>query len=229
MKNSAKAALYRALNQALTISQIKELIEGVEIASKSPYSDSFYSATNISWGHKPDGSYRISDHWNFFSRGEMHCETSNNVEDDCWSVGVYSAETGKYTILKSFKKDFTAFRKKVDFREENRKEKLTARQEKIKEIVRNLEQRRWERNRALRIKNKKIWVSVNVNVWSGSGRNVKFAGTEDLVGRLVWESKTGNSFQILLNDGSTREIRKYNSYQELKRKPYTRKNAKAAA
>lgn len=40
---------------------------------KSPYSNSFYDSDNIDWDSKPEGSLRLSDHWNFYSWGEQHC------------------------------------------------------------------------------------------------------------------------------------------------------------
>lgn len=47
--------------------------------SKSPYSTSYYicetkeDVNKIGWNSKPDNHYRISDHWNFVSEGELHC------------------------------------------------------------------------------------------------------------------------------------------------------------
>ncbi len=219
---TAKAKLYKVLSASLTIEQIKNLLEGVEITQKSPYSDSFYSEGEISWGSKPDGSYRISDHWNFYSRGDIHCETSNKVEDGDWALGVYDAQTGKYTILKSFKKDFSAYYKKFEERRKRKETKITWRQGRILEIAEQLRLKRKAEQRAAKIKRGTLWVECNVNVWA-VGRRPKFMGTEDLVGKLVWESKTGNSFVLEFENGKRREIRKYNSYKELKRKPRAKK------
>lgn len=64
-------------------------IIGWPTISKSPYSNSFYNSDEIGWNHKPEGSLRISDHWNFYSRGEKHCRTVN--EDLCgWAMMKYS-------------------------------------------------------------------------------------------------------------------------------------------
>lgn len=65
--------------------------------SKSPYSMSFYSSKDISWGHKPEGSLRVSDHWNFGYDGE-HCPTAEPVEG--WAVCRF--ENGKYHLIKQF-------------------------------------------------------------------------------------------------------------------------------
>ncbi|HEM3698663.1 TPA: hypothetical protein U1C85_001740 [Streptococcus suis] len=76
--------------------------------SKSPYSDSFYDSKKISWSHKPEGSIRVSDHWNFNTYDEMgegildgrHCPTKNKNFKSRWAVGQYS--NGVYKIIKTF-------------------------------------------------------------------------------------------------------------------------------
>ena len=69
--------------------------------SQSPYSQSYYSSKNISWGHKPDGSLRVSDHWNFEDEyGHRHCETTDGEFKYGWEVGRYT--NGKYEILEVF-------------------------------------------------------------------------------------------------------------------------------
>lgn len=54
------------------------------IISKSPYSNSFYAhekSDTIDWGNKPEGSYRMSDHWNFGDNQE-HCKTVDGIDYD---------------------------------------------------------------------------------------------------------------------------------------------------
>lgn len=65
--------------------------------SQSPYGESFYSSKNIDWGYKPEGSLRVSDHWNFGENGE-HCPTAEPV--DGWAVCKF--ENGKYHLIKKF-------------------------------------------------------------------------------------------------------------------------------
>ena len=65
--------------------------------SKSPYSQSYYNSQNIGWGYKPEGSLRVSDHWNFGQDGE-HCQTAEPV--DGWAVCKF--ENGKYHLIKKF-------------------------------------------------------------------------------------------------------------------------------
>lgn len=74
--------------------------------SASPFSDSFYSSKNIGWGHKPEGSLRVSDHWNFNTRDErengistgQHCRTSEPL--DGWAVCRF--ENGMYHLVEKF-------------------------------------------------------------------------------------------------------------------------------
>lgn len=65
--------------------------------SRSPYGYSFYSSKDIDWGYKPEGSLRVSDHWNFGEDGE-HCPTAEPV--DGWAVCKF--ENGKYHLIKKF-------------------------------------------------------------------------------------------------------------------------------
>lgn len=71
--------------------------------SKSPYSDSFYDAEGITWTHKPDGSLRVADHWNFYSGGQEHCTTDKPVDNvKQWTVARYSENDGKYHVMKKY-------------------------------------------------------------------------------------------------------------------------------
>ena len=73
--------------------------------NKSPYSNSYYNSMDIDWNYKPDGSLRISDHWNFITRDcSKHCETECGTLSG-WYVGVYNAETKKYKLIKKILTD----------------------------------------------------------------------------------------------------------------------------
>lgn len=198
----------------------------------SPYnryeSGSFYDCTDKSWDYTPHGSIRVSDHWNFYSHGKMHCIT--NIDDSRiegkWVVAKYDSYTGMYNVISIDGKDCTALEKhskrsmaKREIIDPNSlKQKRLGRAIQIRKEKQAKERAKKIRNGAKGNKGTKIWVEVNVNVWAGSGRRVRFAGTETIIGYLTWESKTGNSFCIKSN-GVVREIRKYNSYKEFKRKP----------
>ena len=59
-----------------------KVLAGELTVSQSPYSDSWYimkSGEEISWGEKPEGSYRIADHWNFGSENE-HCRLAGEED-----------------------------------------------------------------------------------------------------------------------------------------------------
>lgn len=64
---------------------------------KSPYGDSYYltkEGESIDWGYKPEGSYRLSDHWNWNDGKE--CPTDTNT-DFKLAIGKY--QNGKYTLV----------------------------------------------------------------------------------------------------------------------------------
>ncbi len=65
--------------------------------SRSPYSMSFYDSKDIDWGYKPEGSIRVSDHWNFGEEGE-HCPTAEPV--DGWAVCRF--KNGMYHLIQKF-------------------------------------------------------------------------------------------------------------------------------
>lgn len=76
-------------------------IKSWEIINKSPYSNSFYNSEHIDWGYKPEGSLRLSDHWNF---GEdiKHCRLNTTSEyiSGTWILARY--ENGIYVEIKRF-------------------------------------------------------------------------------------------------------------------------------
>lgn len=81
---------YKELELLEKFSSIQEK-ESLEV-SKSPYSTSFYLHKRgevIDWGGKPEGSYRLSNHWNF----NGHCESDEIGENEI-AIGRY--ELGKY-------------------------------------------------------------------------------------------------------------------------------------
>lgn len=82
---------------------ISELLSW-ENVNKSPYSHSYYDA-KVDWGFKPHNSLRISDHWNFWSRGKLHCQTVEQCKNNsCWTLARYDENIGKYIVIKAFPK-----------------------------------------------------------------------------------------------------------------------------
>ncbi len=83
--------------------ELAQEIASWKVRSKSPYSNSFYNSKEITWDYKPDRSLRVSDHWNFWSRGKQHCVTDRPVENGTkWVLAEYHAEDGKYHVLKEY-------------------------------------------------------------------------------------------------------------------------------
>jgi hypothetical protein len=82
---------------------------------KSPYGASYYSG-DVGWNYKEDGSYRISDHWNFFVKGKYHCVTSTECPDDThWTLCRYDSKSGKYHVIKSIKKTKGDYKKSLNY------------------------------------------------------------------------------------------------------------------
>ncbi|MGL5243627.1 MAG: hypothetical protein ACRC7R_00410, partial [Sarcina sp.] len=85
-------------------------IKKFDYVNKSPYSSSYYNVPGITWEYKPEGSLRISDHWNFISHNEKHCilaHTDKKV-DNYWMLAKYIK--GKYFVLKEFGENVDGYR-----------------------------------------------------------------------------------------------------------------------
>ncbi|MBS5890624.1 MAG: hypothetical protein KIB45_06040 [Negativicoccus succinicivorans] len=114
-----------------------KVLAGELTVSQSPYSDSWYimkSGEEISWGEKPEGSYRIADHWNFGSENE-HCRLAGE-EDKVNREMVCEYRNGFYYEVKdadpevwaeTARQAFIAGRKKEDQEYEERIANLIAR------------------------------------------------------------------------------------------------------
>ena len=83
---------------------IKKLMKNWYVITKSPYSESFYSSDQIDWGFKPEGSLRVSDHWNFTRQnGRIHCVTDKEVINNK-DVCIARYEKGIYRVIACYKK-----------------------------------------------------------------------------------------------------------------------------
>ena len=74
-------------------------VETWAIVNKSPYSLSVYDSYDIGWDHKPEGSLRVADHWNWLNDGEYHCKTADGFTNG-WALGI--RKDNMYTILKKY-------------------------------------------------------------------------------------------------------------------------------
>lgn len=88
----------------VALKDLDEIIEKENLmVSKSPYSKSFYAfgSGSITWDSKPEGSYRVADHWNFESRNAIHCKLKNTDE---YMQELYLAKykNGYYEVLKKY-------------------------------------------------------------------------------------------------------------------------------
>ena len=86
----------------ITPKEVLEEINKFDYINKSPYSSTYYNVPEITWDYKPEGSLRISDHWNFFSHGTKHsllAHTEKVIQNN-WILAKYI--DGKYHILKEF-------------------------------------------------------------------------------------------------------------------------------
>lgn len=107
MKNLAKTigSPIRTMPQQV----IKHIINH-SIINPSPYnrsdSGSYYNTPDKDWDFTPDGTIRLSDHWNFISPGSRHCITSTPVENYKWVVAKYNAATGTYYVIDVFEKNW---------------------------------------------------------------------------------------------------------------------------
>ncbi len=69
-----------------------EILQAWPELRKSPFSRSFYSTRAKTWEFTPHGCERISDHWNFRSRGRRHCRTDRPVPNGThWTHATYDA------------------------------------------------------------------------------------------------------------------------------------------
>lgn len=95
------AEIKKIINNNEIPEKVKDEILKFKTINSSPYSNSFYNSDNINWGSKPEGSIRISDHWNFESGGSIHCKLKGVSE---YTIGWKMAEyrNGEYIVLKEF-------------------------------------------------------------------------------------------------------------------------------
>jgi hypothetical protein len=86
-------------------SKMINLVESTEeiedyIWSKSPHGDSFYyhhKDEKITWGHKPEKSLRVSDHWNWDNGS--HCPVLGANEETIEAVKLAKFENGYYKFM----------------------------------------------------------------------------------------------------------------------------------
>ena len=97
-----KSEDFKMVNSMMLPLKLLRILEKWEIINKSPYSNSFYNSREISWSNKPEGSLRLSDHWNFetFYDDSKHCRLAENKEyiKNNWILAI--RQNGEYKIKK---------------------------------------------------------------------------------------------------------------------------------
>lgn len=94
----------------ITPKEVLDEINKFEHINKSPYSNSFYNVPGVTWDYKPEGSLRISDHWNFTSKDKKHCilDSTEELIENNWLLAKYTE--GKYHVLKAFGENVPGYR-----------------------------------------------------------------------------------------------------------------------
>jgi hypothetical protein len=103
--NEESVPLFNILN-GLPSDMPIELIKHIstwDMIIKSPYGFSYYSAT-VGWDFKTHDSYRIADHWNFSSKGKLHCQTTEPVPHDYYTIGKFDDNIKRYIPIASYPK-----------------------------------------------------------------------------------------------------------------------------
>lgn len=67
--------------------------------SESPSSSSMYALPvdeEITWGYKPENSYRLANHWNWGKEDDKHCPTNTN---ECLGLTIAQFNNGVYAEI----------------------------------------------------------------------------------------------------------------------------------
>jgi hypothetical protein len=93
--------MFRFIPVQMPLEFIQE-IESWPVVHQSPYSNSYYNLRTgeKTWDHTPEGSLRISDHWNFPAHGSIHCRTDRPVRmRKWWTLAQWRQD--RYIVLKT--------------------------------------------------------------------------------------------------------------------------------
>ncbi len=146
---------------------IKAMMKEWDLINKSPYSNSFYSTEEIDWSVKPEGSYRVSDHWNFTSQRDdqkrKHCRTDKSVP--CTThLTIARYENGVYRVLLT--EPLNSFVKK--------NEEMNAKKAYLRDPLVIAKKREFKE----RVTNGEIFITYIKNEKEVKGRVLKYTGYE---------------------------------------------------
>ena len=152
------------------------LMERIEAGcfSKSPYSESYYIFMNeyktVKWDYKPKDCIRISDHWNFESRGKYHCIIDELKEQTNINLNLICQynDNGMYNIISNDKKLYNILIEKIS--------EVISKRKKENEIKRKLqsEKRKIEKEKNILEKREKFYNEIKMNHYSTCKDKEKF-------------------------------------------------------
>lgn len=94
--------LFGMLPKTVDYRILEEMLTWGDYFKKSPYGHSYYSKEKT-WQITIDKSYRMSDHWNFESRGNKFSITNQPVKNyTYWSIGRFDEKTRTWDIIMSY-------------------------------------------------------------------------------------------------------------------------------
>jgi len=214
---------FESMPQELIVYMVKN-----NILYPSPYniryafrdSGSYYDTPNKRWDYTPENSLRVSDHWNFYTNNKdyetgietlhLNCETDIPVENNTqWVVAKYIDNI--YKVIAIYPKIYTIREKREKRMENNYYTSL------LEEIRKNAEGKMNEKRakiwkeklkeRDKKMKEGKIFVSFERNIWGGTRKHLRIIGTEKITGILNKETPHG----ITVNG---KNYRQYKNYKE---------------
>jgi hypothetical protein len=79
----------RTSNPEMPADLIKLIMKWDKI-KKSPYGNTSYYNAAKTWESFVHRGIRVSDHWNFYSQGNIHCQTMTPIRsnDRKWRIGI---------------------------------------------------------------------------------------------------------------------------------------------
>lgn len=116
--NDIPQSLYNILNiipSDMPFALIKAISNWKTII-KSPYGHSYYSG-KVDWVYKEPNSFRIADHWNFTSQGNVHCETTAPVPNNThYTIAIFDDTSKKYVPISIYPKETKCIKGTLKYR-----------------------------------------------------------------------------------------------------------------
>ena len=206
----------------LAMPEALRLFTVTNCVSASPYnryaSGSFYSKEGKSWDYTPEDCIRVSDHWNFYSRGKIHCKT--NVPNDKlagkWVVAKYNTTLDIYEVISVDEKDYAALKVR-----ESRSVLALNLNDNLKTIKRNVAARQARKIRRIELRrNRAIAAERAAALEAGyiyySGYVIDYSSRAGGRGRRYFSSTNSDVCGRVYSESAQRTNgRKVNSYREL--------------